>query len=154
STGGDLHADLGSERTEPLVLAGDPLAHPQRLRVLGQACRRTRATRVRGECRRGENGADQGSQQNPQTHRFRVYTGSEHPPSTPSTGPRIIPAPSEQRNAPAPATSSGVTSRPAGLDAPTRSISSRFGKCWSAPVSTTPAETALTRTPGASSTAR
>ena len=36
-----------------------------------------------------------------------------------------------------------------------RSISSRFGKCSSAPVSTTPAETALTRIPrGASSTAR
>ena len=38
---------------------------------------------------------------------------------------------------------------------PTASISSRFGKCSSAPVSTTPAETALTRIPrGASSTAR
>ena len=50
-------------------------------------------------------------------------------------------------------TSSGTTSRPAGFSAPEASISSRFGKCSSAPVSTTPAETALTRMPrGASST--
>ena len=35
--------------------------------------------------------------------------------------------------------------RPTGFAAPARSISSRFGKCSSAPVSTTPPETALTR---------
>ena len=39
----------------------------------------------------------------------------------------------------------GLTSRPTGLALPAASISSRFGKCSSAPVSTTPAETALTR---------
>ena len=44
---------------------------------------------------------------------------------------------------------------PTGFAAPAASISSRFGKCSSAPVSTTPPETALTRIPrAASSTAR
>ena len=82
-------------------------------------------------------------------------TTSEKPPSTTSTWPRTISASGEQRNATAPATSSGSTRRPAGFAAPASSISSRFGKCSSAPVSTTPAETALTRIPrGASSTAR
>src|SRR6185503_8344353 len=81
--------------------------------------------------------------------------GSDQPPSITSVCPRIISASGEQRNETTPATSSGVTSLPAGLPAPDASISSRFGKCSSAPVSTTPAETALTRTPsGASSTAR
>ena len=72
-----------------------------------------------------------------------------------SVCPRIISASGEQRNETTPATSSGVTIRPTGFRAPEASISSRFGKCSSAPVSTTPAETALTRIPrAASSTAR
>ena len=51
---------------------------------------------------------------------------------------------------------SGATMRPAGVrERAISSICSRFGKCSSAPVSTTPPETALTRIPrGASSTAR
>jgi hypothetical protein len=45
--------------------------------------------------------------------------------------------------------------RPTGFRLPISSIASRFGKYSSAPVSTTPAETAFTRIPlGASSTAR
>jgi len=48
----------------------------------------------------------------------------------------------EQRNVTSFATSSGDTSRPTGLRAPIVSIASLFGKCSSAPVSTTPAETA------------
>ena len=80
---------------------------------------------------------------------------SEKPPSTISVWPRIISASGEQRKVTASAMSSGLTSRPAGLSAPMRSISSRFGKCSSAPVSTTPPETAFARIPsGASSTAR
>ena len=43
---------------------------------------------------------------------------SEKPPSTTITWPRIISASGEQRNATAPATSSGATSRPAGLSRP------------------------------------
>ena len=52
------------------------------------------------------------------------------------------------------AMSSGVTMRPTGFAAPAASISSRFGKCSSASVSTTPPDTAFTRMRGASSTAR
>ena len=80
---------------------------------------------------------------------------SEKPPSTTRICPRTISASAEQRKATAAAMSSGVTSRPAGFRAPISSISSRFGKCSSAPVSTTPPDTALTRIPrGPSSTAR
>ena len=69
--------------------------------------------------------------------------------------PHSIFASSETRNDTEPATSSGSTSRPAGVRSTERRISSRFGKCSRASVSTTPAETALTRIPrGASSTAR
>src|SRR5581483_3930948 len=81
-------------------------------------------------------------------------TRREKPPSTTIVWPRIMSASGEQRNATAPAMSSGATSFPTGFAAPASSISSRFGKCSSAPVSTTPPETALTRIPGASSTAR
>jgi hypothetical protein len=88
-------------------------------------------------------------------HKRRQAAGSDQPPSITSVCPRIISASAEERNATTPATSSGVTSRPAGFPAPEASISSRFGKCSSALVSTTPAETAFTRMPrGASSTAR
>src|SRR4029079_12373770 len=80
---------------------------------------------------------------------------SEKPPSTISVWPRIISAAGEQRNATASAMSSGRTSLPAGLSRPKLSISSLFGKCSSAPVSTTPPETPFARIPsGASSTAR
>src|SRR5262249_41047029 len=150
--------DLVRERAEPLVRACDPLAHPDRLAVLRQRKRRPLApfVGVGGErSRHAESEGDHSQQEHdPRAHPYGVYTGSENPPSTTSTWPRTIAASGEQRNATAPATSSGVTSRPAGFAAPTRSISSRFGKCSSAPVSTTPAETALTRMSGASSTAR
>ena len=65
-----------------------------------------------------------------------------------SVWPRIISAPGEQRNETASATSAGSTSRPAGVRARLpASICSRFGKWSSAPVSTTPPETAFTRIP-------
>src|SRR3954451_4713268 len=100
----------------------------------------------------------------------------EKPPSTIRVCPRTISAAGEQRNTTASATSPGSKIRPAGVQRnrrasstsrgstsrpagvrfkPEEIISARFGKCSSAPVSTTPAETALTRIPrGASSTAR
>src|SRR6185503_13168781 len=88
-------------------------------------------------------------------HRRRQPAGSDQPPSITTTCPRIISASGEERNETTPAMSSGVTRRPAGFAAPDASISSRLGKCSSAPVSTTPADTAFTRIPrGASSTAR
>src|SRR5581483_11763359 len=98
----------------------------------------------------GDREADGGSENRDQTQPAR----SEKPPSTTIVCPRIMSASAEQRNATAPAMSSGETRRPTGFAAPARSISSRFGKCSSAPVSTTPPETAFTRIPGASSTPR
>ena len=81
---------------------------------------------------------------------------SENPPSTTTVCPRIISAPGEHRKATASAMSSASTMRPAGVRVrAASSICSLFGKCSSAPVSTTPPETALTRIPrGESSTAR
>ena len=72
------------------------------------------------------------------------------------TWPRIISASGEHRKTTALAMSSAVTSRPAGVRCwPHSSICSFCGKYWSASVSTTPAETALTRIPrGPSSAAR
>ena len=87
---------------------------------------------------------------------METITPGGEPPSTMSVWPQTIAASAEQRKATAPAMSSGSTIRPAGVRSrPARSISSRFGKWSSAPVSTTPPETALTRIPrGASSTPR
>src|SRR5205807_663485 len=80
--------------------------------------------------------------------------GSEKPPSTTIVWPHTIAASGEQRNETVAAMSSASTRRPAGVRSTERSISSLFGKWSSAPVSTTPPDTAFTRTAGASSTAR
>ena len=74
---------------------------------------------------------------------------SEKPPSTISVWPRTISASGEQRKQTASATSPGSTSRPAGVrfEPGSRSSPRGCGKCSSAPVSTTPAETAFDADP-------
>src|SRR5262249_51350118 len=104
-------ADLLRECAQPLVRTGDPLAHPDRLAVLGESDGRPRAPLVGVGSERyrhaGSKSHRSQHEHDPRAHPEGVYTGSEKPPSTTRTWPRTIAASGEQRKATAPATSSG-----------------------------------------------
>jgi hypothetical protein len=73
--GRDLHPDLSGQRTEPLVAAGDPLAHPESLPLFGE--RRGRAGeavvgRTRGRGRREDGNDTSQHEQGPRAHPLEV----------------------------------------------------------------------------------